>query len=201
MRHSFVVLSLTASLLMARSALAQGTPTPTDTPTVTPTGTQTETVTATPTETITATPTETVTETPTETPTPIPLTTGCCVIFDSCGDGVPDGLCFSLISSLDDNGFFVENGTCGTDCIAPTATPTETPTQTPTITPGGAESACDNGVDDDLDNLVDCADPDCQNTAACISPAPVVSSRTMPVLVACLALIGLVGLLRLRRAR
>jgi hypothetical protein len=35
----------------------------------------------------------------------------------------------------------------------------------------GPEATCDNNVDDDLDSFIDCEDPDCQSTAACMGGA------------------------------
>lgn len=174
------------------------------TPTATPTETPTQTPTQTPTETPTQTPTETATQTPTVTPTP---RLGCCDLFGVgtiCDNDVPEGDC---------DGIFVLGGTCGVDCdpntptptptrtptgtVTPTSTPTATATVTPT--PGPSEGACDNGIDDDGDAIVDCADPDCRDTAPCISPAPAMSPGGVALLLVILSLVGLGALMRLRR--
>jgi hypothetical protein len=106
-----------------------------------------------------------------------------------------------------------------TPTATPTATPTGTPSQTPsatatpsptatttaspTPTPSDNENssgdpACDDGFDNDFDGVLDCADSDCVGTPPCRAQAPVVSHRTLALIVVLLVAIGFFGLTPLR---
>ena len=136
------------------------------------------------------------------------VTAGCCRFENGmCSDNFPEGLCVILSGFVQ----FVPGGTCGVDCVSPTATPSSTPTVTPTVTPtatglpphedtGGA-SACSDGIDNDGDGLTDCADPDCANTPPCAPAAPALSPRLFVILVLTLSVAGMLGLLAQRRSR
>jgi hypothetical protein len=58
---------------------------------------------------------------------------------------------------------------------------------------------CSDGVDNDADGLTDCDDRDCRNIPPCLHLAPVASPSGALMLIAALALVGLVGLLRATR--
>ncbi len=57
--------------------------------------------------------------------------------------------------------------------------------------------ACSDGRDNDGDMLIDCADPDCATSAACVAHAPTVSRSGFGVLI---GLLGAVGIWSTRRA-
>ncbi len=136
------------------------------------------------------------------------VTAGCCRFQNgTCSDNFSVALCDLDPTAVQS----VSGGTCGVDCVSPTATPTFTPTVTPTVTPtatglpphedtGGA-SACSDGIDNDGDGLTDCADPDCANTPPCAPAAPALSPRLVVVLALTLSVVGMLGLWAQRRSR
>jgi len=124
-------------LSLARSAGAQATDTPTETPTLTPTDTATETPTASPSETPTATPTDTPTVTPTDTPTVTPTDTPTATASETATQ-TPTATPTDTPTATP-----TDTATTTPTLIAsdtPTATPTETPTATPTDTPTATAS-------------------------------------------------------------
>jgi hypothetical protein len=94
-----------------------------------------------------------------------------------------------------------------TGTSTPTATRTGTPTNTPsaTATPtrsdnedSSGDSACDDNFDNDFDGAIDCVDSDCIGIAPCGVPAPVVSHRTLALIVGLLIAIGFFAVTPLR---
>jgi hypothetical protein len=86
-----------------------------------------------------------------------------------------------------------------------TITPTSTPTATATITPTPSDSedssgdqACDDDFDNDFDGLVDCVDGDCLGTPFCVAPAPVMSHRSLGLIIVLFVMIGFFALTPLR---
>jgi hypothetical protein len=85
-----------------------------------------------------------------------------------------------------------------------TSTPTMTPTATATLTPTPSEredtepGGCDDGIDNDQDGAIDCADADCLGTPPCVAPAPVMSYRSLGIVVVLLVMIGFFALTPLR---
>jgi hypothetical protein len=62
----------------------------------------------------------------------------------------------------------------------------------------GGVGACSDGIDNDHNGLIDCADPACADDPPCARIAPAMSPR---VLLALVAVLGVIGLLRLARSR
>jgi hypothetical protein len=83
----------------------------------------------------------------------------------------------------------------------PTATPTATATATPTPSDdenSSGDPACNDDFDNDFDGAIDCADSDCLSSPFCRTPAPVVSHRSLALIVVLLVAIGFFGLTPLR---
>ena len=62
------------------------------------------------------------------------------------------------------------------------------------------ETACGDGFDNDNNGLTDCQDPACFDSPQCVAPAPILSPLMVGILVVCLGMMGVLGIIRLRRA-
>jgi hypothetical protein len=124
------------------------------------------------------------TETPTETPTATPT-------------GIPGGT--TATETPTETPTQTPTGTA-TATQTPTATPTPSPTATPTLSNSEDEPgpfACADDFDNDGDGLIDCADPDCDGSLAClVAPAPAMSHSGFAVAIVILLLIAMIAMQR-----